>query len=165
MPAKKTKKVVKKTTKPVAKKTTKPAVKKPVAKKTVAAKPVVAPVAPAHDCGCGCGHHCCCGGGHRFIGFCIKIVILCMVFLLGCMSAPWVMKKLNRPMMHNFKFDDNGCLVLESVKCPKLLETLATSDDNADGCISRVELKKAMVMMHKDQAEADVAQVEAPVEK
>ena len=138
-------------------KKTKPATKKVVAKKatakTVAAKPVAAKQlvdAPMHECHCGC--NCCCRG-HRFIGFCIKVIILCIVFLLGCVSAPWLMRKGHDSMMRHIAFDDNGCVVLESIKCPKLLETLATSDDDANGCISREELESAMKEMRKPNAE------------
>ena len=130
---------------------------KPATKKVVTKKAVVKPVAakqlvdaPKHECNCGC--HCCCRG-HRFIGVCIKIIILCIVFLLGCVSAPWLMKKGHDSMMRHIVFDDNGCVVLESIKCPKLLETLATSDDDANGCISREELEGAIKEMHRPDAE------------
>ena len=146
------------------KKVTKTATKKAPAKKPVARKnpvksvvkanakvrksaPVVAAVTPKTECGCGCG--CCCHRGQRLIGFCIKVIILCMVFLLGCLSAPWFMKHGGKHMMPEIAFDENGCVVLESVKCPKLLENLATADNDADGCITRMELKEVMHDMHK----------------
>ena len=145
-------KTIKKTKNTVKKSTTKKSVVKsaPVKSATKKTTRVVArPVEPVAECKCGQGCHCCCCRGYRFIGLCIKVVILCIVFLLGCLSAPWFMRNVDKGVMHNIKFDDNNCVVLESIKCPKLLETLATADDNADGCISRIELKKAMHEMHK----------------
>lgn len=137
-------KTIKKTKKTVAKK----AASKPVAKKTV--KKVSRPVAPvadvtmmAHECHCGC----CCCRGHSFIKFCIKLVVLCMVFFLGCLSAPWFMQKADSGMMRHIKFDDNGCVMMEKVKCPKMLEKLSAADTNADGCISHTELKSSFEQM------------------
>ena len=125
-------------------------VKKTIKKSNTATKRVVAknqPVdAPKHECNC--GNHCCCCHGGGFFGILIKIIILCMVFLLGCISAPWLMRNPHKHMMNHIKFDDNGCVVLDSIKCPKLLESLATADDNADGCISKMELRNAMSEMH-----------------
>ena len=125
------------------------AVKSTKSVKTVkAVKPAVVkqPVVHEHDCGCGCGHHCCCGNRWVVIG--IKIAVLAVVFLLGCFTSALIMHdghKGPRPV----DFDAKGCVVLESVKCPKLLETLATADSNADGCISKDELKAAHEEMRK----------------
>lgn len=135
------------------KKIKKTAAKKTVAKKAVAKKTTavrkapVAPVMQEHECHCGGHCHCC---GNRFMGCLVKLVVLCIVFLLGCIASPWVMGRMHKPMMPRVQFNENGCVVLESVKCPKMLEVLATADDNADGCISKVEFKTAMKEMHKD---------------
>lgn len=143
------------------KSTTKKSVKTTAAKATKTTKrsttvraAVATPVTPVHECGCGadckcggkCGCKCC--GGCGLIRFFIKLIVLCMVFLLGCISAPWFMHNGHKSMMRHVQFDENGCVVLESVKCPKMLEALATADDNADGCISRVELKSVFKEMH-----------------
>ncbi|MCQ2581312.1 MAG: hypothetical protein MJ164_04065 [Alphaproteobacteria bacterium] len=125
---------------------------KPVAKKTTVRRPeMTAPVQQNHECAC--GHHChCCGCGHHFVKFCIKLVVLCAVFFLGCIASPWLMKHPDHHRMkHNIAFDDNGCVVLESVKCPKMLEMLATADDDANGCISKTELKNAMHAVHQEK--------------
>ena len=139
-------------------KKTKPAIKKAAVKKapvksakTVAKKqvkkttvrPTIKPVVVA-PVECGCDKHCCCCRGRSFIGFCIKVVILCIVFLLGCISAPWLMRGAHQSMMRHIEFSDNGCVVMESVKCPKMLEVLATADVNNDGCVSREEFKAIM---------------------
>ena len=79
-----------------------------------------------------------------------------MVFLAGAVSAPWLMRGAHKSMMRHIQFDDNGCVMLESIKCPKLLERLATADDDANGCISRVELKTALRDMHHAPAESNV---------
>ena len=129
-------------------KKTKPATKKVVAKK-VAKKETVKAVAETPTPKCGCGCHCMCCRGHRFIGVCIKLIILCMIFLLGCVSGPWIVRNAHQSAMRHIDFDDNGCVVLESVKCPKLLETLATSDNDADGCISHAELQDAIAELHR----------------
>ena len=120
--------------------------------KTVkAVKPAVVkqPVVHEHDCGCGCGHHCCCGNRWVVIG--IKAAVLVIVFLLGCFTSALIMHGGHKGPMRHIDFDAKGCVVLESVKCPKLLETLATADSNADGCISKDELKAAHEEMHKAQ--------------
>lgn len=131
----------------VTKKTTKPAAKKAPVKKTVAKK-VVAPV--AHECQCGhkctCGHECHCGcHGHFFR----KAIVLLFVFALGCVSAHYLYKP--QPKMNHmpYKFDDNGCLVMDSVKNPKLQEALATADTDANGCVSRKEFFIARKSLHQ----------------
>ncbi len=131
----------------------KTATKSTMKKTSVRRAPVVADVPQMHECACGGACHCgCgCGCGHRFIKFCIKLIVLCMVFFLGCIASPWLVKNPGRHMMRNIAFDDNGCVVLETVKCPKLLESLATADDDANGCISRAELKSAMHEMRREK--------------
>ncbi len=138
----------------------KTAVKKTATKSTLKktntrrAQPVATPVPAQHECPCGDACHCGygCGCGHRFIKFCIKLIILCMVFFLGVIASPWFVKNPGHHMMRDIAFDDNGCVVLETVKCPKLLETLATADDDANGCISRAELKSAMREMRREKS-------------
>lgn len=146
MPKKTQTKTVKKTAtkKPVAKKAV---AKKPVAKKTVtkrvARKPrvVVAPVVDTKPvCACGDNCHCCCCRGHRFLRWGIRVILLCIVFVCGMAVAPLFMRDM--PQKH-MQFDDNGCVILESVTCPKMLEVLATADTDANGCITRDEIRAA----------------------
>ena len=114
----------------VAKKTTKKTtVKKTVAKKTM---PVVAPVVADCGCGCKCGCH-----GH----FIKKFIILLFMFLLGAVSTYYVCKPYMRAPQHRIKFDDNGCLVMESIKSAKFAEIVSKADFDSNGCISRDELR------------------------
>lgn len=155
------KKAIKKPTPKVVKKTAaKPAAKKTVTKR-VATKPTkkvvraTAPVVEKTSCACGNKCHCCCCRGHRFVRFGIKVIVLCVVFMCGMAVAPLFMRDMPKSPMHNMKFDDSGCVVLESVTCPKMLETLATADENADGCISRDEIRAAMHAHHAPRHQMD----------
>lgn len=121
------------------------AAKKPVAKKTVAkktTKPVEVVTPVIHECPC--GGHCTCGCHGRFWK---KFLILVIVFALGGVCAMYFYK----PHMpkHHIKFDDNGCLISESVKCPKMLEALAAADVDMNGCITREEMHAMKKAMHK----------------
>ena len=64
--------------------------------------------------------------------------------MCGMAVAPLFMRDMPKSPMHDMKFDDSGCVILESVTCPKMLETLATADENADGCVSKEEIRAAM---------------------
>ena len=202
-------KTVKKTSakKPVAKKavTTKPVAAKPVVKKTAAKKTVtkkaaapVAKMAPVatpetHNCRCGnkcpcgkncaCGHDChcgdkcrCCGGFGRTIMRVLWIIIVVAIAIAAlrlCCCGP----RHHGPRVHF----TNGCLDVESVKCPKLASALPAMDINQDGCITRDEFRAVKRHMRAEirdipvqgvddvavQAEAETETVttqEAPVE-
>ena len=136
--AKKT--VAKKMTKPVAKKSA----KKSVAKRVVRPVVVEAPVATQ----CHCGGNCCCGCGHRFIHFCIKLILLCLVFFAGALTAPYFMRGEYHAMMRHVQFDNNGCLVYDSVKCPKMLETLKEAYPDMNACITRDAFRAVIKYKH-----------------
>ena len=70
------------------------------------------------------------------------------MFVLGAMSARFFMKVHHMPMPH-VDFDDNGCVVVDSIKCPKMLEKLQSADMDSDGCITKQEFKKSMFKKHK----------------
>ncbi len=134
--------------KPVAKKA--PA-KKPVAKKAPAKKPVAKKVAApvvseVHTCGCGheckCAHRCGCGFG-RFV---LKLIVFLVVFAMGYACAKMEPCGKGPKHMPRAQFD-NGCLVMESVKCPKFAEKLAAADMNADGCIDVKEYRTVKKQM------------------
>ena len=108
---------------------TKKSTKKTVTKKTI---PVVAPVTAGCGCGCKCGCH-----GH----FIKKFIILLFMFLLGAVSTYYVCKPHMHNMKHHIKFDDNGCLVMESIKSAKFAEIVSKADFDANGCISREEFR------------------------
>ena len=150
------KKAIKKTTAKPAKKT----VAKPVAKKTVtkrtARKPaqkIAAPVVEKTSCACGDACHCCCCRGHRFVRFGIKVILICIVFMCGMAVAPLFMH--NAPGHHPMQFDDNGCVILESVTCPKMLEVIATADTDANGCVTHDEIRAAKHQMHHTESATD----------
>ncbi|MCR5194189.1 MAG: hypothetical protein K6B71_01520 [Alphaproteobacteria bacterium] len=132
-------KTTKKTTKKVAKKTVKTT--KPTTK---VVKPVV-PEMETHTCGC--GGNCACGCHHhcgKFKKFIVLVIVFCLGFAVARICGH------NTPRHHMPKFNPifvNGCLDMESVKCPKMQEMLKSADVNEDGCVSVSELdtaKKAM---------------------
>lgn len=100
---------------------------------------------------CACGHDCKCGC-HKsaFWRFVRNLIILAIVFALGVFSARWIMGG-PRGMHHmpRIQFDDNGCVVMDSVKCPKMLEKLAMADADSNGCVSRDEFHSSMREMRK----------------
>ncbi len=124
-------------------------VKKTSVKKTVAKKTAtrVQPVME-NEHKCGCGHECHCGCHCGFWRFIRNLLILLIVFVLGAMSARFFMKVHHMPMPH-VDFDDNGCVVVDSIKCPKMLEKLQSADMDSDGCITKQEFKKSMFKKHK----------------
>lgn len=146
-----TKKVAAKTAAKTAVKKT--AAKKPVTKKVAAPVVKMAPVATPemHKCPCGqncpcgknctcgqnchCGEKCCCGAGRSFmrILWIAVVVIVAIVALRLCCCGP----RHHGPRVHF----TNGCLDVESVKCPKLASALPAMDINQDGCITRDEFR------------------------
>ncbi|MCL1786211.1 MAG: hypothetical protein FWG39_03630 [Alphaproteobacteria bacterium] len=118
------------------KKTTKKTVKKAAVKKAPAAKTAVktAPVAAAPVCACDAK---CCGGKFRWVK---KALVLVLVFALGYAACFFCPKKMGRMMM--WKFDSNGCLMVEKIKCQAMAQRVAAADLNNDGCITRKELRE-----------------------
>lgn len=128
------------------KKTTKKTTTKTVAKRTVRtqAAPMAAPAAT-----CGCGHEC---GCHRCGKF-KKFVVLLIVFCLGFAVAKFTSCPCKKHPMLNIhpEFTAEGCLNMESIKCPKMLEDLKVSEANADNCITKDEffaMRKEMMKKH-----------------
>ena len=90
------------------------------------------------DCPCGCHKH---GAGHR-----IKhIIVLLIIFILGYACGKTMCFRHGGMMMGHFKpyhpVFTNGCLDMQSIKCPKMQETLVAADVNGDECISVEEYK------------------------
>ena len=127
-----------------AKKTTikKTAVKKVAAKKT-------APVME-HKCECGENCHCHC---HCRAHWVKHIIVWAIIFALGMVCGK--MMNCGHGHKHMPKMNPvfvNGCLDMESVKCPMMQEKLATADIDGNECISVEEfraVKKEMRSMHK----------------
>jgi hypothetical protein len=47
----------------------------------------------------------------------------------------------------------NGCLDMQSVKCPKMQEMLAVADVDANGCVSEEEYRMAKRAMRREMRE------------
>ena len=159
MPTKTTKKSTTKATtakKPVAKKvvqTKKEKVTKSATKsapKAVKATNVATPyMESVHDCKC---------SGGKFGRFVKKLIIALILLALGFAAAKICCcdKGMRGP---HVVFADNGCMVEESVQCPKLLELLPAMDINQDGCITRDEyreIKHQMFEQARDAADESV---------
>ncbi len=133
--------------------TKKPVTKKIVAKKAPAKKaPVKATVPAAHECACGhdchCGHNCHCHHGCKFSHVLKKIIVFIIIFALGFAAAKFVPCGKKHPRMPKPQFE-NGCLVVDSIKCPKLLEQLPVIDADANGCVTTDEFRAAKRAFHR----------------
>ena len=114
-------------------------IRKAPAKKTV--KPVVKPVVdeiPLPDPYCHCTKRkrnmilTCVFTGALIIGF-----VISQLFFCGC---------CHKKHMPRVQFV-NGCVDVNSIKCPKMLEDLPAMDTDNDGCVTRTELRAAKKMM------------------
>ena len=125
------------------KKTTKKSVKKTTVR-NVAVKP-----APVMEHKCECGEHCHCHGSAHWVK---HVIVWAIIFALGMVCGKLVccgghgMKHMSK--MHPVFV--NGCLDMESVKCPKMQEKLATADVDGNECISVEEFKAVKKEMRKD---------------
>ena len=146
--------------------------KKTIKKTTVKKAPVKksAPVME-HKCECGENCKCHCHGGAHWVK---HIVVWAIIFALGMVCG-----KLfccgNHGMKHMPKMHPvfvNGCLDMESIKCPKMAEKLANADVDANECISVEEYKAVKKEMRggkkgwfgkKKGPKPEVAAPEAPV--
>ena len=122
------------------KKTTKKVVKKPAARKAApkaAAKPVLKTTPVATAPASTCTPATCCGGkkGHWLK----KVLLIIVVFALGYAACFFCPKKPGHGMMR--KFDQNGCLMMERIKCPMLAQKVMAADLDNDGCITRQEFR------------------------
>ena len=126
--------------------TKKPAAKKvakktsaTVAKSTITPKPVMADLPLPETAYCHCTKR-----KRNMILTCTIITSFAVGFMVShlfvCDAHHF---KHNGP---RFQYAENGCLKIESIKCPKMLENLPAIDVNQDGCITKEEmhaLKKA----------------------
>ncbi len=123
------------------KKETKKTNARTTAKRTV--KTVAEPMPEMHECHCGAGCRCGCGGKIK------KFIVLLIVFILGFAVAKFTCCRGGHraPNMMKPTFE-NGCMVMESVKCPKMREMLSRADADMNGCITMDEYKSAKREMH-----------------
>jgi len=66
------------------------------------------------------------------------------------------------------KFDANGCAIVKTIKCPKLLKHLSMIDVNNDGCISEKELdfaEKVIVQRKSPAFDKEALPQPTPVEE
>ncbi|MCM1294271.1 MAG: hypothetical protein NC311_01780 [Muribaculaceae bacterium] len=163
MPTKTTKKATVKTTtvkKPVAKKAaTKKVVKtstKPAATKAPKATAMVAPA--AHECHCGPNCQCvsaCKCSGRKFARIIKKLIIALILLAIGFVAGSQLAGHRG-PRGPRIEFAPNGCMIEESVKCPKLIEALPAMDINQDGCITREEFRAVKQQMRREVREMQV---------
>ena len=121
------------------KKTVKKTTVKAAPKKDV--KPMAVKAPAAHECHCGCS----CTplkkafylGGMFLLGFAIAHFAFCPCSRFG------------HKMQKEHPVFVNGCLDMQSIKCPKMQEILANADMDADGCISVSEFNTVKRIMHR----------------
>lgn len=172
-------------TKTTKKTTAKPvAAKKTVTKKTAQKKIIRATVTKSepiknikasdvvmndiHNCKCGancnCGNGCNCGSNckchhHGFGHFVKKLIIALILLALGFAAAKVCCcgKGMRGPRV---QFASNGCMIEESVKCPKMLELLPAMDIDQDGCITREEYREIKRQMRNQVQVQETENVE-----
>ena len=116
----------------------KKAVKK-VAKPVVAVKPVMKEI-PMPDPYCHCTKR-----KRNCILTCVFTGSLILGIFIGHLFFCECWRKHKAPMPEFV----NGCLNVESIKCPKMLEELPMIDTDHDGCVTREELRAADKPHHK----------------
>ncbi len=116
---------------------------RPAAKR--ATKPVAVTAPEMHECHCGCRctplKKCFYLGGMFILGFLVAYFCACPCHKYG-------------PKMHKMHpVFVNGCMDMESVKCPKMREDAIRMDINEDGCISEAEFRAAKRAMRRNARE------------
>lgn len=102
---------------------------------------------------CHCGGACACGCHH---GKFKKFIILLIVFLLGFVVAKIAFCPCHHHRHHMRDMNPvfvNGCLDMESVKCPKMREKLDEIDTDKNDCISESEFRAAKREMRRKMRE------------
>ncbi|MBO4480696.1 MAG: hypothetical protein J5742_03695 [Alphaproteobacteria bacterium] len=111
--------------------------------------PTIAP--EAHECQCGAACQCGCRHG-KFK----KFVVIVIVFLLGFAVAKVTCchkRHHMRAMPEIHPVFENGCLDMQSIHCPKMVEALQSADVNADGCVSLEEFSTTKEAMKREMHE------------
>ena len=131
---------------PKTKKTTKRTTTKRVVKPVVAPAKAPAPELHEHHCGCKCTplKKAFYLGGMFILGF-------VAAYFLACPCHHHHKMKMGMHRMHPVFV--NGCLDMQSVKCPKMAEELANADTDANGCISEEEFRTVKHAMRRDMDE------------
>ena len=120
--------------------------KKTVKKTTI--KKAAVKSAPVMENKCECAGHCHCHGSAHWVK---HVVVWAIIFALGMVCGKLVCcgghGPKHMPKMHPVFV--NGCLDMESIKCPKMQEKLATADVDGNECISVAEYKAVKKEMFK----------------
>lgn len=107
---------------------------------------VAKPELHEYHCGCSCGPV-------------KKTIILTCMFLLGFAVAKLgfcsCRYRFEHKMAHEHPVFVDGCLDMDSIKCPKMQEILMNADMDADGCISVSEFKAVKRIMHRGPSKPD----------
>lgn len=117
--------------------------------KKTAVKKAAVKVAPVKEHKCECGEHCHCHGSAHWVK---HIVVWAIIFALGMVCGK-MFCCCGHGMKHMPKMQPvfvNECLDMESIKCPKMQEKLATADIDGNGCISVEEYKAVKKEMRKE---------------
>ena len=128
-------------------------------KTTVKTTPVM-----EHKCECGENCKCHCHGGAHWVK---HVIVWAIIFALGMVCG----KMMNcghgaKHMMKSHPVFVNGCLDMQSIKNPKLVEKLTTADVDGNECISMAEyraVKKAMKPARNGMRPEPQPAPEAPV--
>ena len=125
---------------------------KKTAKKTTVKKTYAKPT-PVKEYKCECGEncHCHCHGCAHWLK---HVIVWAIIFALGMVCGKMLdcghhgkhMPKMN-PVF------ENGCLKMDSIQCPKMVEKLASADVNGDNCISMAEYKTMKKEMKENMRE------------
>ena len=124
--------------------------KKATVKKTAVKKAEVKS-APVMEHKCACGEECPCKCHKHGTAHIVKhIIIYALIFACGIALGSYLdmghsKHKKIAPRMHPVYQD--GCLVMNSIKCPEMQKALETADVDGNSCISREEfiaVKKTM---------------------
>lgn len=134
-------------------KTTKKTVAKKSAKPAVAKKPVVKEI-PMPEIYCHCTKR-----KRNCILTCVSLGCFLLGFLVSQLFCCCCKK--HQPKL---QFNENGCVVVESIKCPKMLEELPMIDADHDNCITKAEMRAAKrAMRHHKRPIAPADESTEPV--
>lgn len=117
--------------------------RKPVAKRAqIKSAPVM-----EHRCECGENCHCHCHGMAHWIK---HLIVWAIIFALGMVAGKTMNCGHHKQMPKINPVFENGCLKMDSIRCPKMLEKLANADADGNNCISLQEYKVIKKEMRKD---------------
>lgn len=119
---------------------TKKTTKRTTTKRVVKPAPAKAPELHEFHCGCKCTplKKACYLGGMFILGFLVAFFLVCPCHKHGP----------KMPRIHPVFV--NGCLDMESIKCPKMQEELAMADVDGNGCVTEEEFRATKREMRRE---------------